>query len=235
MILVILFWFYVLLVIIKCILDGLVLNWMYENMMFGIQVFGEGLFGKFICVGEILGFYLFIFGGSGVIFVMFMVCWFCDIVSGVDIYFVYFVCFFDDLIYVVELDYFLWCYCNFRIMFVVSCFGEGWSGLIGYIFCELLFEIVFDFYVCYVYLCGFVFFMVVVKEMLEQFGYNMDNFWQESFGGVLVLVKFVLVDVGMVWIVFFGVGLEIDCVIFDIVFDIVFKVGVDIVYFCWVG
>ncbi|MET3616253.1 ferredoxin-NADP reductase [Rhizobium aquaticum] len=226
---------HVLSVTIKRIPDGLVSNWMHENMTPGTQVFGEGPFGKFTCVGEAPGPYLFVSGGSGVTPVMSMARWLCDTASGADIHFVHFARSPDDLIYAAELDYLSRRHRNFKTTFVVSRPGEAWSGPTGHISHELLPEIVPDLHARHVYLCGPVPFMVAAKEALEKLDYNMDNFRQESFGGAPSSAKPAQASGVMARIVFSGAGSEIDCATSDTVLDIALKAGVDIAYSCRAG
>lgn len=119
------------------------------------------------------------------------------------------------------------------------CIWYGYCGCLNQIMLGLM---VFDYLECEVFCCGFEFFMQVVCDMLIVFGFDMDYYYQESFGvlvckelEVLVLDDVVLDDDVGVQIIFVILGVIVKCIEIDIVLVVVKVNGLNILLGCIFG
>lgn len=242
--------FYSFFIIIKWVLGGWVFNWLYDNFKEGQELLVYGLVGLFNVIDFLVDKVLFFFGGVGIILVMFMVCWFFDINVNVDMVFVYSVCLLKDIIYYCELEYMVLWIDNFSLYIICECygFGEVWVGYCGYLNLCMLEFIVLDFFEWEIFCCGLMFYMSVVKYLLQGYGYDMSCYYEEVFGLILlevcVDVRELVVEVVEVLEVlvvdqyqveFIVIGKSI-CVSFgEIVYVVVVKFGLYILKVCGMG
>lgn len=251
MILLLLVWLYMILIMVKCVLGGKVLNWLYDNLQLGVVVCVFGLVGEFMCVWYLVCKYLFLLVGLGVMLLMLMSCVYYDFVEDCDILFVYSVCMLDDIIFVCEFDLIVLNYMNFCMLFVVECVGVciNWLGVMGFLMLLLLKLIVLDFMECEIFMCGFVLYMKVVCDLFDEVGFDCKQYYEESFLFEMfvqivsdeVFVEFVLVvdgvDVVMkqYMVSFVKSNCEIVCGLEQYVFDVVCQLGVWLLVLCMQG
>jgi len=225
-------------VTVKRVESGQISNWLHDNLSVGSSLFADGPHGKFTCIDDDGGPYLFISGGSGITPVMAMSRWLCDTASGADILFLHFARTPDDLIFEHELRLMERAHRKFRCAFVCSRVSDpsGWSGRTGRISPELLTELVPDLKDRTVYLCGPVPFMEATRGILEQLGFGMTRFRQESFGGVPRDGKATAAEAGeAAKVVFAASKIEVDCKSSDYILDVALAAGLPAVFSCRAG
>lgn len=165
--------------------DGLVSNWLHDNIAPGSKITISGPFGKFTCCDRASEKLLFISAGSGITPMMSMSRWLLDLASDTDITFFYNARTPRDIIFHRELELFASRYANFTpaIALTRSSCDYPWTGYTGRLNEAMLQSIAPDFQQRVVYVCGPDGFMEQVKTMLSGLGFPMENFYQESFGG----------------------------------------------------
>lgn len=165
---------------------GLVSNWLHDNIRVGSQVKLSGPFGKFTCFAHPAPRLLFISAGSGITPMMSMSRWLCDTVANVDITFIHSARSPRDIIFRQELELMAARYPNFKLAITITRpeAGRSWFGYTGRLNEIMLKAIAPDFAEHQVYVCGSNTFMESVKSMMEGLGFPMDNYYEESFGGV---------------------------------------------------
>jgi ferredoxin-NADP reductase len=226
-------------VTVKRVEQGVISNWLHDNLRAGSSLFVDGPHGSFTCIPDDDGPFLFISGGSGITPVMAMSRWFADTTPDADIQFLHFARSPDDLIFAHELQLMERSLPGFRSQFVCSQAGEGsgWTGPTGRISPQLLTELVPDLKSRSVYLCGPVPFMDATRGMLDQLGFDMTRFHQEIFGGVPRR------DPGaaeaqatkLAKVVFAASKIEIDCKGSDYILDLALDQGLPVAYSCRAG
>jgi ferredoxin-NADP reductase len=226
-------------VTVKRVEQGLVSNWLHDNLRVGSTLFINGPNGTFTCLPEDAGPYLFISGGSGVTPVMAMSRWLADTTPDADAQFLHFARSPDDLVFATELQLIEQNLPGFHCQFVCSraAEGSGWTGPLGRISPELLAKLVPDFKSRNVYLCGPLGFMEATRAMLEGLGFDMTRFHQEVFGGVprrdasaaeaqaSQLAK----------VIFAASKIEVDCNGSDYILDLALDKGLPVAYSCRAG
>ena len=125
---------------------GQISSWLHDHLQVGSTLFVDGPHGKFTCVGDGGGPYLFISGGSGITPIMAMLRWLCDTAPDADIRFLHFAHTPTDLIFEPEVKLMERQLPNLRCEFVCSRTGDGngYLGRVGRISTELLTEFVPD-------------------------------------------------------------------------------------------
>ena len=229
---------YVISITVKRVEGGRISNWLYDNLAVGEQVSADGPHGKFTCMEGDDGPYLFISGGSGVTPLMAMSRWLHDTAPHADIRFLHFARTPEDLIFAHELQLMQLQLPNFRCDFVCSRSPQdgSWSGPSGRISQELLTQIVPDLGSRSVYLCGPVPFMETTRGILEQLGFDMGRFQQESFGGVPRPASAAdLAAAADATVVFAKGGLELACKTSDYILDLALNAGVEAAFSCRSG
>src|SRR5690242_9732887 len=91
-------------VTVKRVPEGVISNWLHDNLRPGASLFLDGPHGTFTCIPDDAGPYLFISGGSGITPVMAMSRWLSDTTPDADIQFLHFARSPDDLIFAHELQ-----------------------------------------------------------------------------------------------------------------------------------
>lgn len=164
---------------------GLVSNWLHDNLKVGSEIKVSGPLGKFTCFANPSEKLLFISAGSGVTPMMSMSRWMMDTAANCDI--VFFNCARSprDIIYRQELELISSRQPKFRLAIAITRpeAGQAWYGFMGRLDEQMLYAIAPDFWQRTVYVCGPNAFMQGVKTMLEQIGFPMQNYYEESFGG----------------------------------------------------
>jgi len=224
---------------VKRVDQGLISNWLHDNMCVGSTLFINGPNGTFTCLPEDAGPYLFISGGSGVTPVMAMSRWFADTTPEADVQFLHFARSPDDLVFSHELQLMEHHLPRFKRQFVCSQApeGSGWTGPVGRISPELLTQLVPDYKDRSIYLCGPLGFMDATRAMLEQMGFDMRRFHQEIFGGVPQRDTSAAEAQAaqLAHVVFATSKIEVDCRGSDYILDLALDKGVDMAYSCRAG
>jgi len=174
---------YTLSVTIKRIPNGLVSNWMHENMKKGSLVEAIGPSGSFSFV-ETPSWnkkYLFLSGGSGITPMLSMSRCLTDLKINADIAFVHNARSEKDLIAKDELSQLSYYNKKFSPTYICDRGSEQWHGPTGYFSGEKLEAIVPDFKEREVFVCGPAPYMEMVKTILLEREFDMDRFHSESF------------------------------------------------------
>ncbi|MBV8439147.1 MAG: hybrid-cluster NAD(P)-dependent oxidoreductase [Hyphomicrobiales bacterium] len=226
---------YSLSVTVKRVESGLASNWLHDNLKVGVTLFADGPNGKFTCLGEEGGPYLFISGGSGVTPVMAMSRWLHDTAPDVDVCFLHYAQGPKDFIFERELRLMERHRPAFRCIFVCTSDAEGWDGPKGRISAESLSVLVPDAMTRWIYLCGPVPFMATAREILERNGFDMSRFRQESFGGAPQQRPAKAGAAAPAKVTFSASKMTVDCETTDTLLDVALKQGVDVSFSCRAG
>ncbi|MCK5903583.1 MAG: 2Fe-2S iron-sulfur cluster binding domain-containing protein [Cocleimonas sp.] len=178
---------YVLEVTIKRVPDGLVSNWLPDNLKVGDPIRIAGPKGKFcLAPGKVPEKILFLTGGSGITPLMSMSRWLCDVSANVDIKFLNSVRSPNDIIYHAELGLMTSRYRIFEPIVITSTRNHGmaWMGLNGRISPMILNSAIPDLHERQIYMCGPEPFMTAMKGILKESNFDLANLHTESFGGV---------------------------------------------------
>lgn len=168
---------------VKRVPNGVVSNWLHDNLKVGDIVNALGPAGEFSCfVKPAAPQYLFVSGGSGITPLMSMARALHDAASTADVVFVHCARTPRDVIFAQELALLAHNMVNFRLVLVVDSIDQQpWSGLVGRMSLNLLQTIAPDFASRAVYTCGPAPFMNAVKTTLQSTDYDMANYHEESF------------------------------------------------------
>lgn len=163
--------------------DSIGSRWMFDNVKQGDFLKAYGPAGQFTHFTYPASKYLFISAGSGVTPLMSMLRWFADCAPATDINFVHCARYAEDILFHKELDL-LWnrmpC---LSLAFLVQqrSSKQSWSGHIGKIDATRLPVLCPDFREREVFCCGPEPFMQLVQGLLEDAGFDMQHYHQESF------------------------------------------------------
>ncbi|OKH52589.1 flavodoxin [Calothrix sp. HK-06] len=169
---------------VKRVQNGLMSNWLHDNIKVGDEVKLRGPYGKFTCFANPSPKLLFISAGSGITPMMSMSRWLLDTVAKVDIVFFHSARFPKDIIYRQELELMSARHPNFHLALSTTRHevGYSWSGLTGRLDAKMLLLTAPDLETRTVYVCGSESFMESTKQILESIGFPMQNYYEESFG-----------------------------------------------------
>ncbi|MEJ6683144.1 MAG: FAD-binding oxidoreductase [SAR86 cluster bacterium] len=176
---------FVLEVTVKRVTDGLVSNWLPDNLKIGDSVKIAGPKGKF-CLepGNIAKKLLFLGAGSGITPMMSMSRWLSDVSADVDMKFFNSVRGPNDIIFDKEIALLTSRYKTFSpVMITSSRDTEQWDGYKGRVNKEMLADLAPDLHERTIYICGPEGFMDSSKEMILEMGFDQSNLHLESFGG----------------------------------------------------
>ena len=127
---------------------------------------------------------LLLSGGVGITPVMSMARWFFDTNAEVDMVFAHSARTPKDIIFRGELEHMCSRISNFELALICEKYdiGESWSGYRGYLNHTMLEMIAPDFMDREVFCCGPTPYMRAVKRLLEETGFDMTRYHEESFG-----------------------------------------------------
>lgn len=165
---------------------GLVSNWLNSHLKEGDTLkIVRGAMGNFTCLPDLPPKMLFIGAGSGITPLMSMCRWFYDTASEADITLINSVRTPADIIFKAELEQMAAQMSTFKLAITVTRSHPGlpWSGLTGRINKEMLSLLVPDLHERYIYCCGPDDFMQTTQQYLQELGFPMSQYKQESFGG----------------------------------------------------
>jgi len=169
---------------VKRVPGGLVSNWLHDNLSQGDHLAIHGPVGVFNCIDITSDKVLLLSGGVGITPVMSMARWWFDTNGNVDIVFAHSARTPSDIIFGRELEYMDSRITNFNLNLICERYeiGQSWSGFSGFLDEHKLRIIAPDFMDRTVYCCGPTPYMTAVKKMLEGLGFDMANYYEESFG-----------------------------------------------------
>ncbi len=171
---------------------GLVSNWLHDNMIEGYELAVHGPVGQFNCIDFPAEKVLMLSGGVGITPLMSMMRWYFDTNSAVDVEFIHSARSPKDIIYHRELEHIFSRIPEFKMHIVCEQsdkLGEAWAGFRGYLTKQMLELMAPDFMEREVYCCGPTPYMNAVKHLLEQNGFDMKHYHEESFGATPVDVQ----------------------------------------------
>ena len=170
-------------VTVKRVHNGLVSNWLHDNLKVGDKINANGPFGKFNCFDNPAEKMLLISGGSGITPMMSILRWVCDTGSRADIIFLHNAQTPKDLIFLDELKLLSKQNYNVKLALCVSNPNDiEWDGHLGRISSQSLNNIAPDINQRAIFVCGPAPYMDAVHHIVQGMGFNMENYFSESFG-----------------------------------------------------
>ncbi|WP_309247226.1 hybrid-cluster NAD(P)-dependent oxidoreductase [Shewanella sp. VB17] len=169
---------------VKRVNNGLVSNWLHDNLKEDDELAVHGPVGGFNAIDHAAEKVLLLSGGVGITPVMSMARWWFDTNSKVDIKFVHNAQSPKDIIYRQELEFIDSRIDNFSLGIICDAQdnGESWYGYRGYLNQQMLELLSPDYMDRTVFCCGPTPYMAAVKKMLIQLNFPMENYHEESFG-----------------------------------------------------
>ncbi len=172
-------------VTVKRVSGGLVSNWLCDNVKLGERLTIRGPSGKFTCFEYPSNKMLFIGAGSGITPVMSMSRWVADTAADVDVKLL--ACFRspNEIIFRKELELLSARHRSFQVAVTVTSGWQGtesWTGFTGRVSPQMIQMIAPDFMDRHLFMCGPEPFMESVRQIMDDLGFNMNNFHMESFG-----------------------------------------------------
>lgn len=169
---------------VKRVPGGVVSNWLHDHLVEGMQIAVHGPAGQFNCIDHPARKVLLLSGGVGITPLMSMARWFFNTNAEVDMAFVHSARTPADIIYRAELDYMSTRIDNFHLHLICehTPVGQAWSGYRGYLGKDMLSLIATDFMEREVFCCGPTPYMRAVRQLLQQAGFDMAHYHEESFG-----------------------------------------------------
>ena len=161
--------------------DGVVSNWLHDNLKVGNQVAVLPIAGDFSCSSHAAKQYLFLSGGSGITPLMSMSRSFYDLAENIDIVFIHSARAPEDIIFRKELDLMVFNQPNFRTAFICEKADASWSQPTGYLTFEILKQIAPDFAQREIFTCGPSPYMAAVRDILKKADFDMAHYHEESF------------------------------------------------------
>ncbi|MFJ3483104.1 2Fe-2S iron-sulfur cluster-binding protein [Pseudomonas sp. NPDC090202] len=168
---------------VKRVPGGTVSNWLHDHLRPGDTLLASGPAGSFTPVAQPTRKLLYLSAGSGVTPLMSMTRAAVDLAADLDIVFVHSARTPADIVFRKELARMQGV--SPRLQVLTVCEGRGeqpdWDQPIGRLSIELLQERVADFKEREVFTCGPQGYMTAVKSLLEQSGFDLRHYHQESF------------------------------------------------------
>jgi ferredoxin-NADP reductase len=168
---------------VKRVIGGPVSNWLHDNLTPGTRITVLAPLGQFILSGPPASKYLFLSAGSGITPVMSMTRTLFDLGSNADIAFIHNARSPADIIFRRELEAIAAVMPNIRVLHIceIDYPSERWTGLHGRITTAALQAIAPDLTERITYTCGPPAYMAAVRRVLDELGYDMANYHEESF------------------------------------------------------
>lgn len=170
---------------IKRVSEGVVSNWMLDNVAPGLEIDIRGPGGKFSWAVQKPRKVLFLSAGSGVTPLLSMSRYIHDRGDDVDVVFWHGGKTPADLISRLEVEMFQQRLPSFRVVWCLTRVKEDdpWSGPRGRLSIEMLMATVPDFMDRVIYFCGPRPVQALLDNLLDEVGFPRERFFQESFGG----------------------------------------------------
>lgn len=174
------------LITVKRVLGGVVSNWLHDKLQPGdtVRVLGPaGEFSCFLKAAPLQKKYLFLSAGSGITPLMSMSRAMHDLALDADIVFVHSARTPDDIIFLRELQLMAYNRRQFRLGFVCERRGDQpmWAGFTGFLNHAVLHNVAPDFREREVFTCGPAPYMAAMRSMLQEAGFDMTKYYEESF------------------------------------------------------
>ncbi|MGR8935616.1 MAG: FAD-binding oxidoreductase [Gammaproteobacteria bacterium] len=170
---------------VKRVADGLVSNWLCDELKLGSKLRVKGPSGRFTCFEYPAGKLLFIAAGSGITPIMSMARWITDTAAEVDVKMLVSSKTPQDVIFRKELELMSARHSNFQVAVTLTGNWQGtesWLGLTGRINPKMIELLAPDFKDRHVFICGPEIFMQDVEKTLRSMGFPMAQLHSESFG-----------------------------------------------------
>lgn len=168
--------------------EGLVSNWLHDNLQVGMPISVLGPAGEFSCLNHPAKKYLFLSGGSGITPLMSMARAYYQLAETADVAFVHSARTPADIIFKAELDLMAMNQPLFQTTYICAKVDKNPSWRLqpksiteGFLTIESLKLSTADFMTREVFTCGPAPYMVAVKNMLSAAGFNMQHYHEESF------------------------------------------------------
>lgn len=173
---------------VKRVPGGEVSNWLHDNLNEGDALAVHGPVGNFNCIDFPNDKVLLLSGGVGITPVMSMARWWFDTNADVDIHFVHSARTPKDLVFYRELQHMDSRLNNIHLSLICerTDIGETWSGFKGYLNGSMLALIAPDFMEREIFCCGPTPYMRAVRTLLQNSGFPMEHYHEESFGATPV-------------------------------------------------
>lgn len=168
---------------VKRVPGGQVSNWLHDNVVPGSRIAALAPLGAFTIAQRPALKYLFMSAGSGITPMMSMTRTLCDLGSDADILFLHNARTPADIIFRRELDAIAAVMPNVRVIHMCEADypSERWMGLRGRLTAAALEAVAPDLADRVVFTCGPAPYMGAVRRVLEETGYDMGNYNEESF------------------------------------------------------
>lgn len=168
--------------------NGLVSNYLHDNLKAGMQIKALSATGDFSYLIHNIKEnkkekYLFLSGGSGITPLMSMSRYMYDLRSQYDVAFLHSARTPDDIIFYDELKSIARSMNFFKLSLFCDTIGDKkeWDGFLGFINYSSLLAAVPDFIDRSVFCCGPPAYMKNIRSILQKSNYNMNKYFQESF------------------------------------------------------
>ncbi len=180
---------------VKRVPNGVVSNWLHDNLRAGDTLSASGPAGSFTPVGHPAKKLLYLSAGSGVTPLMSMTRAGFDMAAQLDIVFVHSARTPSDIVFDEELTRMQALMPGLRVLNICEALGADtdWTGPVGRLSLELLSESVPDFKQREVFTCGPQGYMGAVKALLKNGGFDFQHYHQESFD-IAALVETPLIE-----------------------------------------
>ncbi|MES2868486.1 MAG: hybrid-cluster NAD(P)-dependent oxidoreductase [Pseudomonadota bacterium] len=168
---------------VKRVPGGTVSNWLHDNMKVGVQLSAAGPAGAFTPIGHPCRKLLYLSAGSGVTPLMSMARAGFDLRADLDTAFVHSARTPTDIVFRCELVQLEAMQKKFKVFAVCEGYGSepDWDGPIGRLDLSLLQSLVPDFLEREVFTCGPKGYMDAVQRVLQEGGFDLKHYHQESF------------------------------------------------------
>jgi ferredoxin-NADP reductase len=168
---------------VKRVIGGPVSNWLHDNLVPGSRVTVHAPLGQFTLASPPAAKYLFLSAGSGITPVMSMTRTLFDLGSEADILFIHSARTPADIIFRRELEAIAAVMPNIRVIHICEADypSERWMGLRGRLSASALQAIAPDLSERITYTCGPPPYMAAVRRVLDDLGYDMAHYHEESF------------------------------------------------------
>ncbi|CAM3919373.1 FAD-binding oxidoreductase [Smaragdicoccus niigatensis] len=177
-------------VTVKRIDGGLVSNWLCDSVRVGDELTVSGAHGHFTCAPNPRRKLLMLSAGSGITPMLSMSRWIVSQKLDVDVVFFHNARSRDDFIFGAELTQLAQDHPNFTLHLSLTREGpkQGWDGPTGYLDSETLEHIAPDLAERHAYSCGPEGFMESVRGIVEDTGFRMSRFFEESYASPEAIV-----------------------------------------------
>lgn len=168
---------------VKRVVGGTVSNWVHDNIVPGSKVTALAPLGAFTLAQRPAGKLLFLSAGSGITPLMSMLRTLYDLGSDADVVFLHSARTPSDIVFRSELAAIELLMPNLRVVHICEADypSERWGGMRGRISPTMLSTIVPDFLERTTFNCGPAPYMDAVRSILDELGYDLANYHEESF------------------------------------------------------